>query len=378
MSNLFSVVSAQEPAPGQDCKIAFIGDFPDDHDRLHGFPLVGPVGKVFDQILRVAGLAVEGTNFPVPAHARKVRNLLNARAPFFVTQVFDCAVPDNDLSKWCSPIAEAKEWKNYGLSKLGRFGYLKPEFAIPHLYRLQRELDLWKPNLIVPLGPTALWALTGQADINIARGAITQASFLIPGAKILPTYHPAAVMKDWRLFHVVVADLMKAAIEAEFPELRLVKREIYLRPTVEDLVGWQRSLLGSKSLAVDIETSKQQITCIGFSPSPDKAFVVPFVDYEQSSRSYWPTVEAEVVAWQMVREVCESPVPKILQNGLYDGYYLIRQAGIWLRNYCEDTRLQHHSLYPELPKSLAFLGATYANQGPWKQMRIKAREKRDD
>lgn len=270
------------------------------------------------------------------------------------------------------------DYKLSGLrSKSGKLGYLRPCY-LHHLDRLRAELEAARPNIIVVLGSTALWALTGVCDITLTRGAVASATLLVPGTKLLPTYHPAHIQQDWRLFHVAVGDLVKAAAESEFPEVRLVKRRIHIRPTQADLARWEHALLGAERIAVDIETAKQQITCIGFSPNETEAYVVPFVDYEKSSRSYWPSVDAEAAAWQTVRRVCESAVPKTFQNGLYDAYYLIRQANIWPVNYDTDTRLQHHALYPELPKSLAFMGASYGKQGPWKLMAGRKGEKRDD
>lgn len=378
--SLLTRVPPQLPVGGR-CKLAFVGEAPSDYERLYGFPLVGPSGRVFDQILRVAGLACRGEGLELPDRAKRVQGLLRSRTDFLVTNVFDAQLPEgkrsNDLAQWCASAPEAKTWDGYDLPPIKSAGYLRPEH-VHHLDRLRAELEAARPNLIVPLGATALWALTGESDISLARGAISTASRLVPGVKILPTYHPAHVQQEWRLFHVAVLDLVKAAAEAEFPEVRLVKRRIHIRPTLADLVRWEALLLASPCLAVDIETAKQQITCIGFAPDATTAYVIPFVDYEKPSRSYWYSVEAEAEAWRTVRRICEGPATKLMQNGLYDCYYLIRQMGIWPRGYSEDLRLQHHALYPELPKSLAFMGATYAQAGPWKTMANHRREKRDD
>jgi uracil-DNA glycosylase len=381
--SLLKHVPPQLPADGT-CKIAFVGEAPSDYERLYGFPLVGPSGRTFDQILRVSGLAADGdTQLAIPERARRVQRLLKARAPYLVTNVFDEQLPGgqgkqaNSVAGWCASATERLKWKDYDLPIIRGSGYLRPEY-VTHLTRLASELEQSKPNLIVPLGATALWALTGVSDISIARGAVSQCTMLAPGVKILPTYHPAHVQQEWRLFHVAVSDLVKAAKEAEFPDVRLVKRRIHIRPSVADLAKWEKALLSAPRLAVDIETSKQQITCIGFATGPETAYVIPFADFSKASRSYWPTVEQEALAWGLVRRVCESAIPKTLQNGLYDVYYLIRQAGIWVNGYADDTRLQHHALYPELPKSLAFMGATYAQQGPWKLMRQNRSEKRDE
>jgi hypothetical protein len=37
--------------------------------------------------------------------------------------------------------------------------------------------------------------------------------------------------------------------------------------------------------------------------------------------------------------------------------------------FLEDTMILHHAMYPELPKSLAFLGSIYTNDIAWKKMR---------
>ena len=118
---------------------------------------------------------------------------------------------------------------------------------------------------------------------------------------------------------------------------------------------------------------------IGFAPSEERAIVIPFVDMRKSNRSYWPDTDAELKAWGYVKDICESDIPKLGQNfGAYDAYWLLDKYGIRVRNLLHDTRLMHHALYPELPKSLAFMGASYTRQGPWKTMRAKKGDKRDD
>jgi uracil-DNA glycosylase len=374
VSSLLTQVPPQLPTG--DCKIAFVGDFPRDHERLHGLPLCGAEGRTFDQILRIAGLASADTSYPVPERARRIGKMVQARSPYLITNVFNEQPPGDDIAAWCAAAPERKTWEGYDLPLISGKGYLRPGF-LWHLERLTSELQSSRPNLIVPLGQIALWALTGLSDITLARGAVSTASYLVPGMKLLPTFAPLHIQKEWRLFHVAVTDLIKAAAQAEFPEVRLVSRKIHIRPSLADLRVWETRLLAADRLSVDIETAKQQITCIGFAPSAAEAFVIPFADYESPSRSYWDTAEAEAIAWGVVRRLCESAIPKTLQNGMYDAYYLVRQMGIWLRNYDEDTRLQHHALYPELPKSLAFMGATYGDFGNWKTMAQHRMEKKD-
>lgn len=126
----------------------------------------------------------------------------------------------------------------------------------------------------------------------------------------------------------------------------------------------------------DIETAgSTQITCVGFSPSPSLSLVIPFVDNRQLNGSYWPTLHQERLAWIWVRRFLEhidNPTIRLIgQNTLYDINWLWTLLGIRPRNYAGDTMLKHHVLYPELKKSLAFLGSIYTDEPAWKLMRGK-------
>jgi hypothetical protein len=68
-----------------------------------------------------------------------------------------------------------------------------------------------------------------------------------------------------------------------------------------------------------------------------------------------------------VQTLLECGRPLLFQNGMYDMQYLIRM-GFNLRYAREDTMLLHHSLYPEVQKSLGFLGSIYTNEQSWKLM----------
>jgi len=138
-------------------------------------------------------------------------------------------------------------------------------------------------------------------------------------------------------------------------------------------------LLASDLLSVDIETAKGQITCIGFASDAEHAICIPFADDRKASKRYWSTAAKEIEAWQIVQQILESDTPKLGQNYAgYDAYWLLKLMGIRTMNLKHDTRLMHHALYPELPKDLGFMGATYTRQGPWKNWRSTHKDKRDD
>lgn len=336
-------------------RIAFVGEAPGISEVEKGIPLVGASGNVFNSMLRTANLD---------------------RSEFHITNVFDEKLPDNEVSNWTAPTAEAKAGSFDDIPPIGSLGYLRPEFR-HHLTRLADELADVNPTVIVPLGGPALWAFTGDAGISSQRGAIQPAKYIRPGTKLLPTFHPAFVIRQWKFFSVVTADIIRAYREGAYSEIRLPKRELTIEPSIHEFRDYVPSLLASDSLSVDIETGWGQITCIGFAPTAERAITVPFVDIRAANKSFY-SVADEVEAWKLVKLVLENPVPKLGQNfGAYDAYWILDKMGIAPRNYLHDTRLIHHNLYPELPKDLEFMGSSYTEQGAWKSWGRKAQEKKD-
>lgn len=352
-------VPAQWPLSPPPVRIAFVGEAPSHEEVEKGIPLVGPSGRIFDAMLRTAGLD---------------------RSTCLVTNVFDEKLPDNNVAHWLAPLDEARSGGFADLPPIGKLGFLRPAHR-EHLSRLGQELRDARPNVIVPLGATALWALTGDASITSFRGTVTEARLLVPGAKLLPTYHPAHVMHQWKFFPVVVGDFIKAMREAERGKniIRPVK-ELFLEPTLADLDEWFAPLTESDLLSVDIETGWGQITSVGFAGNSRRALVLPFLDTRVLTRSYWASASEEAQALIWFKRIMEHPVPKLGQNfGGYDAYWMWEKYKIEPRNYQHDTRLLHHALYPELPKDLEFLGASYTDQGAWKNWGHRAKtEKRDD
>lgn len=349
-------VPLQPPAAPRPL-LAFVGEAPGDEEHLYGKPFVGPAGRMFNALLRTAGVD---------------------RDDCLVTNVFDCQLPDNDIANWTVPRGHPDLAGARDLHPIGG-GFLHPRYH-HHLDRLAEELAKWQPVVIVPLGGTALWALTGSASISAMRGTPAVAPLVAPGVKILPTFHPMMVQHQFKMYTVVVRDLIRAQTEAQRgPSLITPKREILVDPTIQEFRDYLPLLLRSKLLSVDIETGWGQITSIGYAPDIEHAIVVPFVDKRRPTRSYWSTVDEEILAWEYSRTVLESDTPKVGQNfAQYDAYWFLEKYRIGVRNLDQDTRLMHHALYPELPKSLEFMGNSYTSQGSWKQMGRKGTEKRDD
>lgn len=257
--------------------------------------------------------------------------------------------------------------------------YLHPDF-IPELCRLYEEILEQKPTLIVTLGNTALWALTGQTAISKYRGTVTLSREIGSRQyKVLPTFHPSAVLRDWSLRPIVLADLLKAERQSHFPEIRRPERRIWISPGLDEIKLWTWLYVGTAStLSVDVETRFGQITEIGFATDSGNALVIPFI--EDFNRHFWKTEWEECAALELVAGLLATTIPKVFQNGLYDIQYIWKTWGITPRNCLLDTMLHSHSLWPEMQKGLGFLGSIFTDEPAWKILRTRNRdsEKADD
>ena len=299
------------------------------------------------------------------------------RADIFLTNCFNLHPPGNQILSFCG----GKETAIAGYPALTGGKYVRAEF-IPELERLAEELTSINPNIIIALGNTAMWALLGKTAISKFRGTTELSTHTATGYKVLPTFHPSYIIRgSWDQRPVAILDLMKAKREAEFPEIRRPKREIWIDPTLEDLHAFREKYIprGSR-VSVDIETSGSQITCIGFAPSERVALVIPFTDSRRRHKSYWPDRESERAAWGFVSDLLgDAGIKKLFQNGMYDIAFLWRAYGIKVMGAEHDTMLLHHALQPESLKGLGFLGSIYTDEGAWKHMREKVQTiKRDD
>lgn len=296
----------------------------------------------------------------------------NLHPEVYRTNVFNQRPPGNKLEWFCGPKTTAIA----DFPALVKGKYVRGEFA-HELERLADELCDLNPNLVICLGNCALWAMAGTTGISKLRGTTLLSTKTATGFKLLPTYHPAAVLRQWELRPITVMDLAKAKREAEFPEVRRPKREIWIEPTLEDLEEfYERFIQRCNILSVDIENPGGPISCVGFAPSKSVALVVPFTIHK---RSYWKTSSEELKAVKWVRNVLEDAfIPKSFQNSTYDLAVLYRWWGIKVKGCKHDPMLLHHALQPESLKSLGFLGSIYSSEVAWKANHKAGTIKRDN
>jgi len=345
-------------------KLAIVGEAWGESEERFKAPFVGSSGAELARMLSETELGP-----PIsPGYINEPTMIAHwMQSGIFLTNVFAEHPPSNNLDLWCATKKELGP--DYTMPPLKHPGkYVRPEF-LHHLDRLYAELTEVKPNLILALGNTACWALLGQTAISSIRGTTVESKW----GKVLPTFHPAAVLRNWPQRVIVLQDLLKAKREVEFPEVRRPKRWVLVNPTLDEVIAWADQ--PAPIYSVDIETHAGQITMIGFSSDPASAIVVPFVD--NNGVSYWQNELDEITVWKIVKRVLEGPTPKLFQNGLYDLQFIYRM-GIRPANCQHDTMLLHHSLYPELQKGLGFLGSIYTNESSWKLLRKTETMKKDE
>lgn len=356
--------------------LAIVGEAYGEEEERTGIAFFGKAGQELSRMLSESGID---------------------RDRCFITNVFNRRPPNNDLKSFCLSKIDAS--RAYASEHLPRLAAAHPEYDWPKLYtfpplcgpgkflhpsylgelaRLRGELEKLKPKLVLALGNTPCWALLGRTGIGKLRGYIYQ-STLLPGGSVLPTYHPAAILRQWSQRPIGLADFAKAKkfledFAASGAAPARVSGTLWLEPTIEDCELWWSIHVGgqpSKPLSIDIETNRGLITAVGFGVR-DSAISIPFRDRRRGTGSYWESPEAEARAWGLVRAWFASPNPKVFQNAIYDLSYLWGKMGLLLCGRVEDTMLQHHALHPELAKDLGFLGGTYTDNIAWKNLRKQA------
>jgi len=209
-----------------------------------------------------------------------------------------------------------------------------------------------KPSLIIALGNLSLWALTGEQGITKWRGSIIDSKF----GKVIPTFNPAGVMRNWAWRWLSVQDLRRAKRESKFPEVRKPPWEFTIRPSVDQVLGFLEGL-HDQVVATDIETRGGQISCVGIATSKLHATCIPFMSIEKPE-GYWSKEEELLITLKLHEVLTRGDVGSIFHNGLYDVQYFCKQWG-YAPVVAADTMLMQHAAYSGLRKALDFVSSLY-------------------
>jgi len=251
-------------------RIALVGEAPGYNEVKQGRPFVGESGKLLRMIIKQLGVDPE---------------------ELFITNVCICKPPNNRPP---SPV--------------------EIKCCLP---RLLDELQTFKPEVVIALGATALKALGGTTTITKARGLPFLHSL---GFTVVPTLHPAFILRDPSAFNDLVEDLDKAINgHIEVTECPVVS---YIFTDMADIPVCDTYIL-------DIETTgrnpfRDQIHRIGLQP-------------RGSSIVYITTPNAEV--WN-----AKFGQATLIGHNINFDWQFLSQAGLFTSGNLIDTMLIHYCL----------------------------------
>lgn len=222
------------------------------------------------------------------------------------------------------------------------------------LKELHEELLRVRPTVIAALGAWPLYYLTGKcgwrnkkpnpgSGITNWRGSILPCTLPdLEETKVIPTFHPSYITRNASAYPIFDTDLKRIVSDATFKEFRYPKREYIINPSPDELEHYTKLILDSEEVSVDIETFGSRLACVGFAPTKDLGICIPF----NGTSGH---------AWESIKRILLSDVPKIFHFGTFDTNYLFHYYGIDVVNWHWCTYLAQRAMWPELPKTLAYL-----------------------
>ena len=322
-------------------KIMLVGEAPGVEEAKTGTPFVGSSGKLLKQMLNHVGISFNNC---------------------YVTNIMDTRPPSNN------------------------FGYFyedgKRQVPKPILkeswFSLQEKVKKIKPNLVLALGAEPLRALTNKRSLYRHRGIV------IPtlGTKIIATYHPSAVLRQYSFHPIFELDASKAKRHSLVYGYTEPPTDILLKPTVTDVLEWFETV--SKRVAFDIETVGKHIRCMSFATGSvkcPKAICIPFIKFQnhegytinkgvlkissggsETATAYWNTYDEMLVLDAINKLFTNSSIEKVGQNSIsFDAPLIQDNLKMIINNHYLDTMHAHHELYSELPMSLDFQCSMYTD-----------------
>jgi len=292
-------------------KILCIGEAPGFHETVERKPFVGPAGQELNKALSAAGIS---------------------RSDIYCTNTILCRPPEN-ATPTVSMINCCKQ-------------------------RLQTEIKNINPEVIVCLGSIASRAYLNVKTLDLARGRV----FSINGSKIISTFHPARILRQWELEPLLIRDLSNAkellnGFKKERQRYAVIENINQFRKLMSYLSKAEVFSLDSETSSFDFLTGK--ILCLQFSTKAGEGFCVPLYGYKL--REIWTKQEKqEIIA--SLRDLLGSNIPKVMANAKFDIKFLHR-LGINIGGIIWDTMLMHHLVDEDVPHSQEQISIQYLPLG---------------
>ena len=190
----------------------------------------------------------------------------------------------------------------------------------------------------------------------------------LDGTRLLPIVHPAAILRAWYLRDPTIHDLktrVPLALEGDwrpYPDYEFLAPPTF-EQCIDTLQGWLAKAQASGiRLAVDIETARGLITCLGIADSDRSAMSIPFIRRTGPEKgafdSWWPPAQEARIVFLLRSLLTHPSVFVIGQNFIYDTQYIQRWFGC-TPHLSHDTMLHQNVCFPGTPKALEYLSSLY-------------------
>jgi len=142
-----------------DAKLMFIGEAPGRDEDIQGRPFVGRSGKLLDRSLEAVGIK---------------------RTDVYITNIVKCRPPNNRTPT-------------------------EIESSICKKLLLSKQIKIIRPHVICTLGAASLKGLLEKENIKITQMRGTTID--LDGYLVVPTYHPAYILRNPKELKTLIADL---------------------------------------------------------------------------------------------------------------------------------------------------------------------------
>lgn len=294
------------------CDVMIVGEAPGFREDEVEKPFAGKSGQLLDATLEKFGLS---------------------RKDCFLTNVNKCRPPENRTPNK----TEQKACRHY----------------------LDDEIDMVKPKFILLVGNTAL-SVIKKSGIMSKRGEL----FWLGDAVVLPTVHPAAVLRNPRYASVFDTDVGTFARIVRGEDAEVPAPKTILVKDKKALVACAKSIMISEAVSYDLENTgfdelaeDAEIVTIGISPKPGLAFVVPINHPDH----VWKAPER--VLQTVGNALVYTKAKRIAHNAKYDDKWLQQFGSNVSADF--DTMIAAHVLDENRFKGLKPLAQQLLGVDPW-------------
>jgi uracil-DNA glycosylase family 4 len=306
------------PSGDPNAILAGCGEQPGLEEIRCGKPFVGPAGRGLDECLTLAG---------IPRHSIYLTNVIK------------------DLD---APLQHYINIDTRGKHTISPEGY-------EYIKELGDELKSLNLNCIIAFGNIALLALCNRVGITKWHGSVLE-STLVPGLKVLPTFHPATFIPpkfNYLNKPLICEDLMRAKYESETKAITRIPRTVYTRPTFSESMSYlDHSIQVGKAgqiLSIDIEVVNREVDCFSVGWSDTEAISIPL---RWQNGDYFTADQEYEILCHLAQIIQDPDIKKIGANFIFDLQFLFRKYGIVPRGDIHCTQIAQKISYPDFPAGL--------------------------